>query len=220
MQLARFAAPVTLSLVLVTAARFVAVGAAVPGSGGVANGDLYKRMLAVNGDVHTYRANVHVDIAMKSFPFISPSLDGNVYFQQPDRQAVVFDTMPALASQFKKIYPNVDAPSRWIQIYDVALVGDENGVTTFRLVPKKNGRVDHLDVRVDDGTATIRGYTWNYNDGGAVTFDQTFKSVGRDYLVDTQNGHVDLPSYKADIVSNFSNYQLNVALPGGVFEEK
>jgi outer membrane lipoprotein-sorting protein len=85
-------------------------------------------------------------------------------------------------------------------------------------VPKKTGRVARLDVRVDDATATIRGYTWTYSDGGFVTFDQTFTNVGRDYLVAKQSGHVELPSYKADVVSNFSNYQLNVTIPNGVFD--
>lgn len=186
----------------------------------VTTNDLYKRMLGLNGDVQTYKAKVHLDVALKSFPFISPSFDGNVYFKQPDRQAVVFDTAPALASQFQKVYPKVDAPSSWPGLYTIAVTGDTGGLTTFRLTPKKNGRVATLDVRVDDATATIRGYTWTYVDGGNVTFDQTFKSMGRDFLVDKQTGHVDLPSYKADVVSSFTNYELNVALPSDVFQEK
>ena len=186
----------------------------------LSSNDLYKRMLGLNGDMRSYRATVHVDVAFKTFPYISPSLDGNAYYEQPDRQAIVFDTVPALASQFKKVYPNVDPPSRWPALYDVSLLGDNGGVTTFELTPKKTGRVAHLDVKVDDTTATVRGYTWTYVDGGSVAFDQTLKTVGRDYLVDRQSGHVDLPTYKADVVSNFSNYQLNVAVPSDVFEEK
>jgi hypothetical protein len=177
-------------------------------------------MLALNGDVRTYKASVHVDVVLKSFPFLSPSLDGTSYYRQPDRQAVIFDTMPSLASQFKKVYPNVDPPSRWPALYDVTLTSDAGGATTFRLVPKKNGRVAHLDVVVDDATATIRAYTWSYTDGGSVAFEQTFKSVGNDYLIDKQSGHVDLPSYQADVTSKFSHYELNVALPSDVFDEK
>ena len=186
----------------------------------VTTNDLYKRMLALNGDLRSYKAAVHVDVALKSFPFLSPSLDGVSYYKQPDRQAVVFDTVPTLASQFKKVYPNVDPPSRWPELYDVSVAGDTGGATTFRLVPKKSGRVAHLDVKVDDATATISAYTWTYTDGGSVAFEQTFKNVGRDYLIDKQSGHVDLPSYKADVVSNFSHYELNVALPNDVFDGK
>ncbi len=181
---------------------------------------LYKRMVALNADVKSYRADVHLDVALKTFPYISPSLDGNVYYKRPDREAVVFDTVPALASQFKKVYPKVDPPGRWLALYQVAIVGDQNGSTLFRLVPKRNGRVEHLDVRVDDGSATIKSYTWTYKDGGFVSFDQQFTSVSGAYLVEKQIGHVDLPSYKADVTSNFKNYKLNVAIDDTVFAEK
>ena len=181
---------------------------------------LYKRMIALNADVRSYKADVHLDVALKTFPYISPSLDGNVYFKQPDKQAVVFDTVPALASQFKKVYPKVDPPGRWLALYTVGVLGDQGGATLFRLVPKRNGRVDHLDVHVDDATATIKNYTWTYKDGGSVAFDQQFTSISGAYLVEKQVGHVELPSYKADVTSNFKNYKINVAINDDVFVEK
>ena len=181
---------------------------------------LYRRMVALNAALRTYKADVHLDVALKTFPFISPSLDGNVYYQKPDKQAVVFDTVPALAAQFKKVYPKVDPPGRWPSRYDVAVLDDAGGVTTFRLVPKVNGRVEHLDVKVDDSTATIVSYTWTYKDGGFVTFDQSYTSIAGNYLVQKQTGHVELPAYKADVTSNFTNYKLNVSLDDSVFQEK
>ncbi len=185
-----------------------------------ATNPLFKRMVALNGSLHTYTAAVKLDVALKTFPYISPELEGNVYYKRPDKEAVVFDTVPALASQFKKVYPNIDPPSRWTTLYDVAVLGDDGTTTIFRLVPKRNGRVEHLDVKVDDPTATVKSYTWTYKDGGYVMFDQSFTSIDGNYLVDKQSGHVDLPSYKADVTSNFTNYKLNVAVADSVFEEK
>ncbi|HMD02997.1 MAG TPA: hypothetical protein VKG44_08555 [Candidatus Baltobacteraceae bacterium] len=181
---------------------------------------LLRRMVQLNSKVKTYRAVVHLDVALKTFPYISPSLEGNVYYKQPDKEAVVFDTVPALASQFKKVYPRVDPPASWLRIYDVAQMGDDGALTTFRLVPKKNGRVEHLDVKVDDATATIKSYIWTYKEGGFVSFDQTFETLDGNYLVEKQSGHVDLPSYKAEVTSAFSKYQLNVQIADSVFEEK
>jgi len=192
----------------------------LPAPLGSANDGLYKRMTQLNAGLRTYKADVHLDVALKSFPYISPSLDGNVFYKQPDKQAVVFDTVPALASQFKKVYPKVDPPSAWLKLYDVTVMSDDGSTTIFRLIPKKNGRVEHLDVRADDATATVKGYTWTYKDGGFVTFDQTFKTVSGNYLIDKQTGHVELPSYKADVNSSFSNYQLNVSIADTVFVEK
>ncbi|MGP6191171.1 MAG: LolA family protein [Vulcanimicrobiaceae bacterium] len=184
-----------------------------------AGNDLLKRMTALNANLHSYKAAVHLDVALKTFPYLSPSIDGSVYYKQPDKQAVVFDTVPALASQFKKVYPKVDPPGIWTVVYEVGMMGDQSGTTTFRLVPKKNGRIEHLDVQVDDATATAKSYTWSYKDGGYVTFDQTYKNVAGNYLVDKQTGHVELPSYKADVTSAFSNYQLNVVIADSVFEQ-
>ncbi len=181
---------------------------------------LYKRVVALNAAIKSYKADVHLDVALKTFPYISPSLDGNVYYKKPDKEAIVFDTVPALASQFKKVYPKIDPPSRWLVVYDVGVLGSADGVTTFRLVPKKNGRVEHLDVRIDETNATIKAYAWSYKDGGTVSFDQSYTSVSGAFLIDKQTGHVEFPSYKADVTSNFKNYRLNVAINDKIFADK
>jgi len=157
------------------------------------------------------------DIALKTFPYLSPSLDGNLYFKQPDKEAVVFDTVPALAAQFKKLYPRIEPPDQWPSIYTMTVAGDDNGMTTFRLVPKKHGRVSHLDVKADDASATIRSMTWTYEDGGYVTFDQKVETQSGNVLIKSQTGHVELPSYKADVQIAYSNYKLNVAVDDAVF---
>ena len=184
------------------------------------NNGLFKRMIALNGGLRTYTAAVHLDVAMKSFPFISPSIDGNVYYEKPDKTAIVFETVPALASQFKKVYPRLDPPAAWMTLYDIAVMSDDGTTTLFRLRPKKNGRVDHLDVKVDDATATVRSYSWTYKDGGSISFDQSFTSIAGNYLPEKQTGHVDLPAYKADVTSAFSNYKLNVSIAPSIFDEK
>jgi outer membrane lipoprotein-sorting protein len=180
---------------------------------------VFKHMIALNASLRTYEATVHLDVSLKTFPYISPSLDGTAYYKKPDKEAVVFDTVPALAAQFKKVYPKIDPPAQWRTLYDVYVLGDAAGTTTFRLVPKKNGRVDHLDVTADDAKGTITGYTWTYKDGGFVTFDQSYKSLDGNFLVDKQSGHVELPSYRADVTSQFSNYRLNVGVADSIFQE-
>ena len=183
-------------------------------------GDLYRRMLAINAKLKTYTANVTLDIKMTSFPYLSPELTGTAYYKHPDKRAVVFDTVPVLAEQAKKVYPRVEEPVDWPRVYTITPLSDESGLTTFRLIPKKNGRVEHLDVKIDDANATVDGYTWTYKDGGFVTFEQTFKTIEGNYLPEKLSGRVELPSYKANVTSALSNYKLNVAIADSVFEEK
>ena len=178
---------------------------------------VYARMQLVNAGLKSYKADLRVDITTHGFPFISPSLDGKAYFEQPDKNAVIFDTVPALASQFKKVYPQLDPPAEWPAVYDVTPEADDGATCQFRLVPKKGGRVDHVDVTVDDRTATVASMAYIYKDGGSISFHQTYAVLGGNYVIKSQSGKVDLPSYHADVASSFSNYKINVPIDQGVF---
>lgn len=190
---------------------------AVPGQLSPPAAELYRRMTAVNAQLRSYKAKVHATVVLRSFLGLSKSLDGTLYYHQPDRQAVVFDTAPVLAKEFQKVYPRVDAPVDWPKIYVVSSLASEGGFTTFRLVPRKHGRVLHLDVRVDEASATIRGYTWTYEDGGDVTFEQTVVLQSGFQLVTGHVGRVNLPAYKADVTTTIGDYELNVPIADSVF---
>lgn len=187
-----------------------------PGMAANSPAALLQRMSAVNPNLQSYTASLHVVIALHTLP-LSPTLDGNYYFKRPDKQAVVFDTVPVLAQQFQKIYPKIDPPSTWPELYDVTILASNGGTTTLRLTPKRSGRVAHLDVSVDDASAMPSSFTWTYVDGGTVTFDQEYIRVGGNYLVRAQNGKVNLPSYNADVTTTFKNFQVNVPVPDTVF---
>jgi hypothetical protein len=193
---------------------------AVAPGGAQTTGDaaaVYARMQRVNAGLHSYEADLHVDVQTHGFPYISPSLDGKAYYEEPDRTAVVFDTVPALASQFKKVLPQLEPPSEWSRVYDVTPLSDDGTTSQFRLVRKKNGRIDHVDVAVDDKTATVTSMSYVYKDGGSISFDQTYVLIGGNYVVKSQTGKVDIPHYSADVASSFTNYRLNVKIDEKVF---
>jgi outer membrane lipoprotein-sorting protein len=197
-------------------------GAAVPAAAdgpapASVNGAVFDRMQRVNAGLKSYVASIHVDVTTHGFPYISPTLDGKAYFEQPDRNAVVFDTVPLLASQFKKVYPQLEPPSQWSRLYDVTTVADDGTTSQFRLVRKVNGRIDHVDVTVDDKTATVTSMAYVYKDGGSVAFRQSYDQIDGNYVLKSQVGTVDLPQYKADVSSTFSGYQLNVKIDDTVF---
>ena len=196
-----------------TAASITAAPAATGGDAAA----VYARMQKVNANLKSFQADFHVDVTTHGFPFISPSLDGKAYFEQPDKNAVIFDSVPALANAFKKVYPQLEPPAEWPQIYDVSPVADDGTTAQFRLVRKKNGRIDHVDVSVDDRTATVTSMGYIYKDGGTISFQQTYSLVDGNYVIKAQTGKVDLPQYHADVASSFTNYKLNVRIDQQVF---
>ncbi len=180
---------------------------------------LYERMQQVNSGLRTYQADVTVAIETHGPPFISPTLSGKYYFKRPDKTAVVFETIPLIANQAKHVVAQMEPPAEWPQIYHVQQTGDDGTTATFRLVRKKNGRIDHVDVKVDDKSATVAGMTYFYKDGGSIAFTQTYSDINGNYVVKTQNGKVDIPHYNADVTSTFANYKLNVPVDDKVFDQ-
>ena len=180
---------------------------------------LRQRMVAQSQDVQSYTASVHADIAMHSFPFISPSLDGTYYHKEPSKNKIVFTSgLPFMAKEFSKVYPQVESPSRRDTVYVVTTESEGGGSTIFKLVPRKHGRVDHIDATVDQKTAELTSLRWNYNDGGYATLEQTYGTVDGHRLVTEQSGHFEVPHYNADLKSTFKDFKLNAQIPDSVFD--
>lgn len=212
-------------IITTTAALFaLALGAAafIPATAQSTQGptviSIINRMVAAD-TVRSYTANVHADIAMHSFPFLSPSLDGTYYHKEPSKNKIIFTSgLPFIAKQFSKVYPEVESPSNWLQKYDVSVEGQDTDYTTLKLVPKKHGRIDHIDAKIADGTADLVELRWNYNDGGYATLDQTYSVIQGHRLVTQQTGHFEVPHYNADLKSTFTAFKINAAIPDAVFD--
>ena len=198
-----------------------ALTAALPLSAPAESGsELYGRMQHVNSGLRSYRADVTVAIQLHSFPYLSPTLAGRAYYKRPDKTAVQFDAVPAIAGQLRKGVGQIEPPSDWDRLYDVTQTGDDGTTATFRLIRKKNGRIDHVDVKVDDRTATVSEMVYFYKeDGGTIRFDNTYDQIDGNYVVKQQTGKVDVPHYNADISSSFANYRINVPIDDKVFDE-
>lgn len=209
-------------------AAFLLVAALFGGSAATARAQLppsaaamLQRAAAVSGTVRSYTASVHADVALRTFPYLSPSLDGTYYHKEPSSNKIVFTSgLPFIAKQFSKIYPEVPSPSLWQQLYEVSVENDDAGVTTLKLVPKKHSRIDHIDARLDDKTAEVLSLRWTYNDGGYALLDQTYGEVAGHTLVTGQSGHVEVPHWTADLKSTFSNFKLNANIPDSVFAKE
>jgi outer membrane lipoprotein-sorting protein len=188
------------------------------GSSAAAQNDLLARMAAINPKLHTFTATLHAHVAMQSFPYLSADLIGNYYYKEPDRNKVVFTGgVPVVASQFDKLYAQIESPSRWRDLYNVTVVSDDGNVTKFKLVPRKRGNVSHIDATAADKNATVTSMRWNYDNGGYAEMINHYEVINGNFVVQSQRGHVEEPGYVADITSQIDNYKLNPTLPDGLF---
>ncbi len=185
-----------------------------------ADGDLLARMAALNTNLRAYTATMHASVALQTFPFLSANLVGTLYHKEPNLDKLeITSGLPGIAKQFSKLYPRVESPSHWDRVFVVTLTRDDGTTAAFKLVPRKPGNVDHIDVVVDDKSATVSSMTWHYGNGGTATMNLVYAKVGDYLLATTQSGQVDEPGYKAAITSTLSDYKINPALPDSVFAQ-
>lgn len=181
---------------------------------------LIARMIANLDGVKSYTAAMHTDATVHAFLTLSPSLEGTYYHKEPDLNKVVFTSgMPFVAKQFSKLYPHIDSPAIWKSKYDISVESGDAATTTFKLVPRIHGRIDHIDAKVDNHTAELSSLRWNYTDGGYASTDLHYSSVQGHPLVTSQTGAVNVPHYSAEFNSTFKDFKLNVAIPDSVFAE-
>src|SRR6185437_4957522 len=93
---------------------------------------IISRMVAAE-NIQSYTASVRADIAMHSFPFLSPTLEGTYYHKEPSKNKIVFTSgLPFIAKQFSKVYPEVESPANWQQKYFVSMENQDGAYTTLK----------------------------------------------------------------------------------------
>jgi outer membrane lipoprotein-sorting protein len=185
-----------------------------------AQDDLLSRMSAINGNLHSYTATMKAHVAMTTFPYITTDLNGTYYHKDPDRDKLeITSGLPGVAQQFSQLYPKLVPPAHWNDVYTVTKVSDDGNSTQFKLVPRKQGNVEHVDATVDDKRAVVSSMTWTYANGGTAQMTNSYGTVKGYTLITSQTGHVDEPQYKGMISSTLSDYKINPDIPDTVFAQ-
>ena len=186
-----------------------------------AGDDLLDRAAAVNPSLHSYTATLHAHVALRSFPFLSTDLTGTYYHKDPNKDKLdITSGLPGLAKQFSKLYPHFVSAGQWAQVFVVTKSTDDGTSTTYKLVPKKRGNIDHIDAIINDKDATVTSMTWHYYNGGTASMNNSYSNVDGNEVVTAQTGSVDEPAYKGDIDTKLDNYKLNAQISDSVFQEQ
>jgi hypothetical protein len=184
-----------------------------------ANSDqVLARLVSANSGLRSFTANVNADVVMRSFPFLSANVGGIYYHKEPSKDRIVFTSgLPLIAKQFSNVYPHVESPARWHDVYDISVEREDGTYTTFKLVPRSSGHIDHIDAKVVNASGELAQLRWNYSGGGYATLNQTYSKVGAFRLVTRETGHFEDPNYNADLSSTFSNFKVNAPIPDSIF---
>jgi hypothetical protein len=217
---------------LSTATLVATLGVDPPG--GVAPGDasgsppappldahtIVERMAARNPTLRSYRARVHVDIRMLSFPFLAPKLDGTSYFQRPDFYEVVFDRVPGYARGFQRLFNDVGSPLAWEKDEIITLGGTDwvgtQPVLVLRMTKKIHSDIlDHTLAYVATSDYALLRMEWYYTNGGKITMTQQYRMQGNYAVLASQHATIKIPYVRAVADSTYGAYQTNVPVRSG-----
>ncbi len=168
-----------------------------------------------NPTLQSYKARVHVDIRMLSFPYLAPKLDGTSYYKRPDLFVVVFDRMPSYARGFGRLFNDIGSPLAWERDQNIGLDGtallDGRPTIILRLTKKIHSDIlDHTLAYVDAASFVLVRMEWYYTSGGKISMTQQYRAESGYYVVSQQHANIQIPHVRAVADAVYGTYQTNV----------
>ena len=183
------------------------------------------RIQARNPSLQSFQAPVHVDVRMRTFPWLAPKLDGTAYYKRPDNYEVVFNRVPPYAHGINKLFGDIGDPAAWRRDYDVAFAGVQTagGRTALALRLTKKIHSDQLAdtiAYVDPSTYQVVRLDFHYTNGGTISMTQDYRDQGQYNVIVAQHADIHIPHVSAVADATFGAYQANVAISDEVFTKK
>lgn len=203
----------------------LALGPPAPASAAAGPAQILAEIGARNPSLQSYQARVHVNVHMKTFPWLSPQLDGTSYFKRPDSYEVIFDRVPSYAHGINKLFGDIDDVAAWEKDSNITYAGTQivNGHPMYALRMTKKIYSDQIAdtvAYIDPATFQVLRMDWHYRNGGSITMTQTYRQQGQFNVVATQHADIQIPHVHAVADATFGRYQTNVALSDAVFAGK
>ena len=206
-----------LTTALIPAVLLFAVVSQLQVRGATASMDLLKRAADPNPTLQSYTASAELSATLHVVVPMHRSYSGTVYYLKP-RRKIEFENVTGALSRFKDLAASTPTYDEAIAEYTITPLADKASVSTYSLIPKKQGsRVKSLTVTVDDATALIRHAAWLYTNGGTLDFTSTYTNVGIYRLTAQTDISARFPGYSADGTLTFTNYQPNANVSPSVF---
>ncbi len=157
--------------------------------------------------VRSYTADLHADVQMKSFPFLTFHLSGKISYKRPNLYSVHFDHVPWFAKGFDDIAMDELEPSTWPSKYDVVSLDRTGDVTNVQLRDRKQPSVlSGILASIDAGG--LRSMRWTYTSGDRIEYNVTRSDVDGVPLPQVESAEIKRTLYHIIARATLSDYQV------------
>jgi hypothetical protein len=168
------------------------------------------RLFAMSGTrtaaVQSYTSRLHVDVALRSFPYLKFHLNGTITFKRPNLYSVHFEHVPWFGKGFEDMKMDPMVPSTWGEHYDVTSLTRTGDRTHIEMRDKVDGHIKGVHAELDaDG---LRKIEWSYLNGGNIGVAVTPVVVSGIPVPATEDADIHLPAYHVICHATFSDYKI------------
>ena len=156
--------------------------------------------------VQSYTSKLHVDFALRSFPYLKFHLEGHIEYKRPNLYSVHFEHVPWFGKGFENMKMDPLEPQTWPEHYDVASIAHEGDRTHVEMRDKITGNVKGIHAELDgDG---LRRIQWQYHNGGRIDVHVNPSVVDGIPVPATEDADIKLPAYHVVAHATFTDYKI------------
>jgi len=156
--------------------------------------------------VRSYTSALHVDFALRSFPYLSFHVKGQTAFARPDLYSVHFDHVPGFAHGFENIKADPLEPQTWPEHYDIHSVTRVGDRTMVEMTDKVAGNVKGVHAELDANG--LRRIVWTYTNGGVIDVAIVPTLIDGVPVPQTEDADIKLPAYHVHAHATFDDYKI------------
>jgi len=175
--------------------------------------DVIDMVLDRNPGLRSYGAHATLNVRQLNFPWLSPVLEGKVYYTKPGYEVYDFPHTPSYLQGITKVEGAVGLANRWRHCYDITLETRPDSYV-LHMVPKILGEVAQMDVSIDKKSGEERFFNWSYHrETDSVQLWQTYSNVGGYDVVTSQAADITKHLIRAKATGTFDAFHFNVPVP-------
>ena len=156
--------------------------------------------------VRSYTFALHVDAALKTFPYLHVHLDGTGRYTRPNLYSIHFRNVPWFGKGFENIKMDPLEPVTWPQTYDVLSLQHQGERAIVEMKDRTDGHVKGVHAELDDDG--LRQVKWSYTNGGAIRVEVNPTHVDGYPVPQTEDADIQVPGYHVIAHADFDSYQL------------